>query len=1016
MHPGTPWPLTVRRPTVRCSTPSYSTLLNGQARTSLRRAAAHVLKAVEPVAGNKIRDPLTMKSWIQPGKRACILLILWASAISAQAIDKPSYVEHAPQSGSLSVVGSEYLSNIYVDAQDDDAVQHAARALRSDIQRVTGKQPQIVRSADGLGKHSIIMGTLGQSELIDRLVADGAFDPSDIVGAWDGFHMEVIDNPLPDMERALVIAGSNRRGAAYGAYDLAEQIGVSPWHWWADVPVKTSDQLYIKRGTRIQEVPTVQYRGIFLNNEWPALTTWVHAKKDGYHHEFYVHVFDLIMRLKGNFLWPAMWNNAFADEDELNMILAHEYGVVVSTSHHEPMMRWDKEWNWYGEGAWEYSTNGENLREFWREGPKRHKNYDSIYTLGMRGQEDTAMAEGQNVELLERIVNDQRKILAEVFDDRPLEEVPQVWALYKEVQDFYEAGMRVPDDVILLWANDNFGNHRRLPTPEERNRSGGAGVYYHFDYVGGPRSYRWINTMPLKKMWEQMHLAHKHEAHKIWLVNVGDLKPMEYPIDFFLRMAWNPDYWNLENTQQFGQRWAARNFGPEYAQEIYELITDYTRHNGRRKPEAQDKNTYSLHNYREAERIYAEMEALVARAEALYERIPEAYRDAYEQLVRHKVRASANITQMYVDQARNHLYAQQGRRYANEYGQKVQEAFQRDADLEDHYHQLNDGKWKHMMSETRIGYNHWNRPVANVRPVIYDYEPHGEADMGVAVEGMKRAWPVPGPLALQTFTPFGQKERRITVYNRGTAPFDFSAQASDPWIRLNVTEGTVERDQEIQVSIDWDKAPTGANTGSVFIQGTGWGGANVAVHIDKPERRLLRRAKGFVEADGYVSIEAGNFDRQNQKGGYRFDVITNHGRTESSISAYPITDDSTTDLAQAPYVEYDVYFFSTGEFTVYSHFAPSLNFVPGRGIRYGIGFEGETAQTIDFLEDLSDQAWETSVLDNIRTAASTHTIDKPGLHRLRFYRVDPGATLQKIVIDTGNLKPSYLGPPQSERH
>ncbi|WP_111642556.1 glycosyl hydrolase 115 family protein [Marinimicrobium alkaliphilum] len=949
-------------------------------------------------------------------RTVCALAIaLLLPASNALAMKDIHYVNSEPRPGDFVLVGPAQLSPIYVDDEDHGPVRRAAGFLRDDIERVTGQRPRVVRSAEDLSEQAVIIGTVGQSALIDRLVAEGKIDPSGIEGEWDAYHKEVVDNPLPGVERALVIVGSNRRGAAYGAYDVSEHIGVSPWYWWADVPIKTREHLYIAADTRIQEIPGVKYRGIFLNNEWPALTTWVHDKFDGYHHEFYEHVFELIVRLKGNFLWPTMWNNAFADEDELNMILAHEYGVVVSTSHHEPMMRWDKEWDWYGEGAWEFSTNAENLKDFWREGPKRHKGYDSIYTLGMRGQEDTPMAEGQDIALLESIVDAQREILSEVFDDRPLEEVPQVWALYKEVQYFYEAGMRVPDDVILLWANDNFGNHRRLPTPEERERAGGAGVYYHFDYVGGPRSYRWINTMPLKKMWEQMHLAWEYQADQIWLVNVGDLKPMEYPIDYFLRMAWDPEYWDLENTQQYGVRWATRNFGAEYADDIYQLITDYTRHNGRRKPEAQDKDTYSVHNYREAERIYAELADMVERADALYERIPERYRDTYEQLVRHKVRATANTTKMYIDQARNHLYAAQGRRYANEYGDKVRAAFEFDAYLEERYHALNDGKWDGMMLETRIGYNHWNRPVANVRPVIHDYQPHAEPDMGVAVEGMARAWPVPGPLALQTFTPFGQKERRITVYNRGTAPFDFTAEASDPWINISASEGEIERDQVIEVSIDWRKAPTGKAEGSVFIQGTGWGGATVAVHTDKPEASLLSLVEGAIEADGYVSLDAGMFDRQVEKGGYRFDVITHHGRTGSSISAYPISDESTTDLSQAPYVEYDVYFFSTGEFTIHSHFAPSLNFVPGRGIRYGIGFAGEKPQVVDFLDDLSERAWEISVLDNIRTATSTHTIDEPGLHRLRFYRVDPGATLQNIVIDTGGLKPTYLGPPPSRR-
>jgi hypothetical protein len=300
----------------------------------------------------------------------------------------------------------------------------------------------------------------------------------------------VVDKPFENVESAFVIAGANKRGTSYGLYDLAENIGVSPWYYWADVPVQKYKSIYVKANTLVQDWPRVKYRGIFLNDEAPALSSWVAENHGNYTHEFYVKVFELLLRLKANYMWPAMWNNAFADDDPMNMILADEFGIVMSTSHHEPMMRADKEWNRYGEGPWEYSNNPENLSKFWRDGAIRNKDYESVFTLGMRGQEDEPMSEGENIGLLEAIVNDQREIIKSVFDDRDVSDVPQVWCLYKEVQGFYERGMRAPEDVILLWADDNWGNIRRLPTPEERNRTGGAGVYYHFDYVGGPRSYR----------------------------------------------------------------------------------------------------------------------------------------------------------------------------------------------------------------------------------------------------------------------------------------------------------------------------------------------------------------------------------------------------------------------------------------------------------------------------------------------------------------------------------------------
>ncbi|WP_036161969.1 glycosyl hydrolase 115 family protein [Marinimicrobium sp. LS-A18] len=942
--------------------------------------------------------------------------LLAGTAAPTLALEGPDYVSHSPSAGALSLVGKEHIANLYVDPNDDPGVRRAVRDLQADIQRVTGKQPQIVRSTEGLGSHGVIIGTLSGSFLIQQLVEAGKLDVSPIEGEWDAYHMEVVENPLPGLDKALVIVGANKRGAIYGTYDVSEEIGVSPWYWFADVPAQQHDHLYIDGHLNLQDQPKVKYRGIFINDEAPALTSWVQENYGDYNHDFYEHVFELILRLKGNFLWPAMWNNAFADDDEQNMILADEYGIVMSTSHHEPMMRADKEWNRYGEGPWEYSTNPDNLYEFWVDGAERNKPYESVYTLGMRGQADTPMSEGQNIELLERIVDDQREILQNVFDDRPIEDVPQVWTLYKEVQDFYEKGMRVPDDVTLLWADDNWGNIRRLPTPEERDRSGGAGVYYHFDYVGGPRSYRWINVTPIAKVWEQMNLAWEYEADRIWIVNVGDIKPMEYPIEFFLRMAWDPEYWNRERLPEFGRLWAEREFGAEFAEPIAELVTGYTRHNGRRKPEQQSADTYSLLNYREAERIEQELAALTEQANAIYAQLPEARRDAFDQLVRHLVRASANVTRMYIDQARNQLFAEQGRANANDYGERARERFRHDAELEDHFHsEISDGKWNHMMSQPRIGYTHWNNPPENTAPLIYDYQPHSKPDMGVAVEGMEKAWPVPGAYTLPTFSPYGAKSHRIEVFNKGTAPFDFSAEPSDEWIQVSQRDGTVNELVTLEVSIDWDRAPAGSHQGHVFVKGTGWGGARVQVETFKPAPRVARQVKGFVEANGYVSIEAGNFHRKQDRSGHRWEVIPQHGRTQSSISTFPISDTEFEDPAESPYVEYDIYFFSTGEFDVHGLFAPSLNLVPGRGLRYAIAFDDAEPQVVDILEDLSSEAWETAVSDGVRRSVSTHTIREPGLHTLRIYRVDPAVTLQKLMIDTGGLKPSYLGPPQSER-
>lgn len=955
-------------------------------------------------------------------------LLFLCPAASVWALGETAYISASPAEGSLQLVGAENAATLYVDGGDHLGLQRAVGNLQADIERVSDRQLDIVHTRERLGRDAVIIGTIGKSALIDQLIESGKFDPSAIAGKWEGYHIQVLSKPLPGVERALVIAGADKRGAIYGTYDLSEQVGVSPWHWWADVPADKKARLYIKADTHIQEAPKVKYRGIFLNDEAPALTGWTAEKFGGYNHKFYEHVFELLLRLKANYLWPAMWNNAFADDDPQNMILADEYGIVMGTSHHEPMMRADKEWNRYGEGPWEYSTNPENLHNFWLEGARRNKDYESLWTMGMRGQADTPMSEGENIGLLESVVADQRGILDEVFGDAS--EVPQLWALYKEVQGYYEKGMRVPEDVTLLWADDNWGNLRRLPTPEERGREGGAGVYYHFDYVGGPRSYRWINTVPIAKVWEQMNLAYHYEANRIWIVNVGDLKPMEYPIEFFLNMAWNPEAWPKERLVEFGQLWAAREFGAEYAVEIEKLMTGYTRHNGRRKPEQVSPDTYSLLNYNEAERIEAELDAMVASAESIYKALPRERRDAFYQLVLHPVKASATVTKLNIATARNRLYAAQGRADSRKYAEEAQRLFRQDAELERYFHEeLAGGKWNHMMAQPRIGYTNWNNPAANTMPVLHIYQANNSADMGVAAEGMEAAWPQAssntwphdGSYRLPRFDPFGVQSRTIEVYNRGTKPFEFQAKASDPWIVLDRSAGKVKVAEPVQVRIDWDRLPEGDSEGSVHITGTGYGGARVKVFAYKPEASLMKRAgqtnesSVFVEADGYVSMEAASYSGRGAAAGIAWEEVPNHGRTQSSMTPLPAGDTRFQRPQDAPWLEYEVFFTGTGEFEVNAYFAPTLNIQPGRGLRYAVAFDDEEPQVVDILEGFGSAEWEEAVSNGVHLSKTKHTITRPGPRKLRIYALDPAVTLQKVVVDTGGLRPSYLGPQESAR-
>jgi hypothetical protein len=968
---------------------------------------------------------------IFPSRARFLLLLVLACPLPSFAIGQPQYITTTPTAGALTLAQNGTAAALYVDTGDDWGVIHAARELRSDVQRVTGVSPALSRSASSLHGDVVLIGTIGRSRLIDRLIRDHAIDVASIRGQWEATLTQVVDHPLPGVTRALVIAGSDPRGTIYGIYDLSAGMGVSPWYWWADVPVPHRDALYTRPGRWIVGPPAVKYRGIFLNDEAPSLTGWVDEKYGGYNHLFYTKVFDLLLRLRGNFLWPAMWGSAFAADDPLNAKLADQYGIVMSTSHEEPMMCAENEWK-RSHGAWDYVSNPTRIDQFWRHCMRRDRHYQEVVTLGMRGHGDTPMSTGDNIALLERIVGDQRKILRETVNP-DLADIPQVWALYKEVQTYYEHGMRVPDDVTLLWSDDNWGDLRRLPTPAERMRSGGAGIYYHFDYVGGPRSYKWLNTNYIPKIWEQMNLAWKYGATRIWVVNVGDLKPMELPISFFLDMAWSPERFHPADLSRYTERWAAQQFGPRHAPEIARLLRTYTKYNGRRKPELLAPDTFSLVNFAEAQRVCAEWQSLADEAQKVGDKLPAEYRDAYFELVSYPVKASAIVNQLYITAGENALDALQGRVSANDMAEKARKLFADDAALTYRYnHVLAHGKWDHMMDQTHIGYTYWNEPPVNAMPAVTLVQPLTGGHMAVAPEGSTFAADrtfAPLRLRLPAFDDFNRQSRAISIFNRGDQPFEWTAAADRPWIRLSSTSGTVREEQSLQVSIDWPKVAAGRNDGSIVIQQKGGESVTVYVTAMNPIVPTPEMLDGFVEADHYVSVEAADFTGETAAAGTRWVKVPDYGETRSAMMVSPVTAKSLPPPQAAPTLEYRMYLFDTGKVSVQAILAPTLNFVPGRGLRYAVSFDDGPPVAVDALADDSQQAWASAVSDGVRKVTTMLQVPSAGYHTLKFRMIDPGVVLEKLVVGFANpdapafpgkgapLEPtvpaSYLGPPES---
>jgi Glycosyl hydrolase family 115/Gylcosyl hydrolase family 115 C-terminal domain len=936
--------------------------------------------------------------------------LLLTAATAAQALGEAAWLRFTRDTAPAVVLADAgRAAPLWLADEETPAVRRAAADLRNDLHRVSGSTPVLARQA---AADIVVIGTLGTSPLIDRLAAEGRIDAGAIRGRWEAFLLQTVERPWPGVERALVIAGSDRRGTVFGIYTLSEQIGVSPWHWWADVPVRPQATLRVPTPLLRHDAPVVRYRGIFINDEAPALTGWVRQFHGGYTHSFYVRVFELMLRLRANTLWPAMWDAAFFADDPKNGELAEQWGIVIGTSHHEPMLRAHKEWHRGApKGPWNYVSNTEKLREFWAGGLERALHGETLVTVGMRGDGDEAMDGHGNVALLERIVADQRRII-ERSTGKPAAATPQVWALYKEVQDYVDHGMQVPDDVLMLFADDNWGNVRRLPTPAERARAGGSGVYYHFDYVGGPRSYKWVNTTPLPKVWEQMHLAWQHGATRLWMANVGDIKPMEVPMEFFLRYAWNPAAWPASRLPDYLPLWAAREFGPAHAAEIAELVALHTRYHGRRKPEQLSADTYSLVHHDEAERVLGAWQALARRAERLQATLPREQRDAFFQLVAYPVLAGANLQELHVTVARNRLHASQGRRSTTLLAERARLLFDRDAELVRQYHQdVTGGKWNHLMSQPHIGYTSWNAPKANVMPAVQTHTPLPGAHLGVMAEGGELGIHS-GRLRLPPLEAHAGRARWFEVYNRGDTAVDFSARPSVPWLTVSMSEGPVEGELRLWVDARWAEVPPGRHNVEVVVRGSG----ETRVVLDVPvfKAAVVPAAGAFIETAGVVAIEAAHTSSRSAPPGRVWLEVPGHGHWLSGLTTVPVTAPALMP-SDGPRLDYRVHLHTRGPLQVHAVLAPTLNFQPGPGLRYAVAFDDEPPQVVHLHTNRSEHTWARRVTEGVAVHVTTHAPLAPGLHTLRFWALDAGVVLQRLVVDAGGLQPGGMGPPESPR-
>ncbi|PRY82230.1 glycosyl hydrolase 115 family protein [Alkalibacterium olivapovliticus] len=880
------------------------------------------------------------------------------------------------------------------------SVKRAAGDLQNDIERVTGHKPAF--NTERLNTPSIIVGTVDNDDLLNTLDVD----VEELKGKWESFLIQTLI--LPDQsEPSILILGSDNRGAIYGVYDLTEKIGVSPWHWWMDVPVKTHDALYLKEGRIVKGEPSVEYRGFFLNDEGPSLMTWVRSHFPDFTHEFYEKIFELTLRLKANYHWPAMWDSTFYEDDEKNIETADLYGVVIGTSHHEPMNRPHGDWKAHKKGPWDYATNKDYLQEFWAQGIERSKPFETIINLGMRGDGDEPMGGDlsfqEKIELMETIIADQRQIIQETMDS-PVEAVPQMWALYKEVKEYYDSGMAIPDDVTLLWGDDNFGNIRRLPTSKERSRTGGAGIYYHFDYVGGPRSYKWVNTVPIQKTYEQMQKAYAYDAKKLWIVNVGDLKPMEFQTEFFLRLAWDVNAFTPDNLDIYSKEWADYTFGEEYGDDIAQVIRDYVKFNGRIKPEVNNLvEQYSWENEYEAERILEEFSASIDLAESIMNRLPDNLKDVFYQVGYYPAKASFTVLKLQLMANLSKLYKSEGRVAANSAALEAKRLFEEDKLLTFEYNKrISNGKWDHMMDQLHIGYTYWQQPDELIMPEVATLSRDDmlEEEFGVKVVGSDQT-------DYYTKTPL-----TVDIYNKGLRSVDIKVVSDKEWADVECSAFILSVQRRLQIKIDWEKAPKGIADVKITFIGSDYQTESVTFSVDNPEVPL---SGGYIPIDGKIAIEAEDFTGKQETKDHKWTVLPDYGLTQSSMAIYPVNGQHDYTLEESPKLSYDIMLPESSDIEVIIVTAPSLPFDPDRGMRLGLSID-ELKPEILHPGDLTQNGehdspdWQKSVIYNCHHYRKAFKQVEAGEHTLHVTLADPQVVIQKIIIDCGGLKPTYLGP------
>lgn len=904
-------------------------------------------------------------------------------------------------------------TQIVVDQNEAPVVYIALDMFKADMELVSGKRNVL---SNQISNHSILIGTIGKNKYIDQFIADGKININQIKGQWEAFQIQTITH---DGKRLLIVVGSDKRGTAYGILELSRLIGVSPLVYWADCIPEKKTYFELPDNYYNVQKPSVQYRGIFINDEdlafmpWSTKTIDKATRKGATGPKAYAKVFELMLRVRANILWPAMHGCTVPFYlVEGNKETADKYAIVIGTSHHEPLMRNTEEWN-KKFGPFNYQTNKKTIISFWTERLKQVHDSENYYTMGIRGIGDVGMEGASTLDektaVMDKVLKEQRELLKKYVSE-DVEKLPQTFVPYKEVLPIYENGLEVPDDITLMWCDDNYGYMTRQSTPQEQKRGGGSGVYYHVSYLGRPHQYLWLSSTPPALVYWQMKKSWENGARKIWILNVGDIKPAEYDIEFYMDMAWDINSVREDNIYQKQQEWLKREFGGKFAEQLNHVRNEYYRLANIRRPEFMGWNQQEVPRIRRGitpvvdtefnpymfgDEIYQrlkEYKTIATEVSTIAQTIPENKKDAYYQLILYPVHASYEMNKklLYAQKAR--LYARYELPVANEYATASNAAFDVLESMTKYYNEeIAEGKWNYMMFRRA-----WGSPVYERAPLPDSVATKNSRDILIWPENY--AEPVREGTIIK-LTPFVNptgKETFISVFTfNGKAP-QWEISKKPDWIHINEEILNLSGEKRLVFSIAPDKVKSKVKKSICVLK------INGKPFTFQVEAKTIKKNIP-IEYNKMLIIDVNKY----KKFGESPVMYQGLGYTMKAIELKK---------GKANAIQYKIHTTSSGCAQIRVGMLPNHP-INSQDIRYAISIDNGPEQIVSILSDFKnrDDEWKINVLRNQAVKTTEHTFNKPGMHTITIYALDEGIVLDQMAIDFQQDRKFYALPSKQNK-